>query len=40
MRHSKILDDDKKAKKLRLKRLPKDLKDIKKVFHYQGLPYV
>ncbi len=40
IRLSKLQDDDKKVKKLRLERLPKSWKDIEEVFHHQGLPYV
>ena len=36
----KLLDNDKETKKLRLKRLSKDLKDIKEVLYYQGFPFV
>lgn len=36
----KLYDDDKKAKKLRLKELLKSWKDAKWVFYYQGLPYI
>ncbi len=40
MRLLKLYDDDKKAMKLRSKRLPEGWEDIEQVFHYQGLPYV
>ncbi len=36
----KLQDDDKEVMKLRSKRLPEGWKDIKQVFHYQGLLYV
>ena len=38
IRLSELQDNNKEAKKLNSKRLPKGLKDIKKVFYYQGLP--
>ena len=37
---SELQDDDKEAKKLRSKGLLEGWKDIKQVFHYQGLLYV
>ena len=40
MRLFKLQDNDKKAKKLRLEKLPKDWEDIEQVFYYQDLPYV
>ena len=40
IRLPQLQDDNKKAKKLRSKRLLKGWKDIKQVFHYQGLPYI
>ncbi len=40
MRLLELQDDDKEAIKLRSKRLSEGWKDIKPVFHYQGLLYV
>ena len=36
----KFQDDDKKTKKLRLKRLPDGWEDIEEMFYYQGLSYI
>ncbi len=40
MRLFELYDDDKKAKKLKSKRLPEGWEDIEKMFHYQGFPYI
>ncbi len=40
MKLFKLQDNNKKRKKFRLEGLPEGSKDIKKVFHYQGLLYV
>ncbi len=37
MRLSKLQDDDKKVKTLRVEKLSKDWEDIEEVLHYQGL---
>ena len=37
---SKLQDDDKETKKLKLKRLLEDCKDIDKIFYYQGFLYM
>lgn len=37
---SKLQNNNKEARKLRSKRLPKGLKDIEEVLHYQGLSYI
>ncbi len=40
IRSFELPDDNKKAKKVRLKGLSKGWKNIEEVFHYQGLFYV
>ncbi len=40
MKLPKLQDDDKETKKLRLKRLQEDWKNILEVLHYQDLLYI
>ena len=40
IRFLKLQDNDNKAKKLRLERLPEGWNNIKEVLHHQNLPYI
>ncbi len=40
MKLPELQDDNKEAKKLRLKRLSEGWEDIKEMLHYQSLPYI